>query len=277
MQKDVGVAHVFSGQRWQPREIKRVIGVMDTSTKPIFASTDAGNSVVKYLGNRSGATALLCELIGSELANAVGLTTPDFAVARLPKIDLPDPSLTMEAGPAFFSRWEEAVRLEPDSELLASLRQLDQLSLLVVFDTWIRNSDRYCTQDDFGFGVENYDNVLLSPDKRKVRMLVIDHSHALVEADFESEIGAAWIAEERVYGLFPEFVPHLTPQRVRKALSAVCRVDEALALRVCRSAPSEWGMTEGLAVRLARCIVERGARLAGWLPQKLFNQQEMPL
>jgi len=51
--------------------------------------TDVGPALVKYMGNRQGLDALICEVVGSELANLVGLTTPDFAIADIPEMILP--------------------------------------------------------------------------------------------------------------------------------------------------------------------------------------------
>lgn len=80
---------VFAGQNWQPSLIERVTRVLNTSTKPISAVTDDGAAIVKYMGNPQGLVALVCELIGSELANYMGLKTPDFAIMNIPVLELP--------------------------------------------------------------------------------------------------------------------------------------------------------------------------------------------
>ena len=269
---------MFAGQKWQPKHIERVTGVLETSTKPLRVVTDDGPAIVKYMGNQAGLDALVCELVGTELANLVGLVTPDFAVAEMPALDLPThPLLRIEAGPAFFSRWEEATSLSPRSTLLGNLRNPGDIAKLVTFDTWLRNKDRFSDPADDGCGNENFDNLLLRPDKRKVQMLVIDHTHAIAETTLDDEIGLDWVEEQRVYGRFSQFAPFLTRRGVQVALAAISRIDVESIEGICQGVPREWGMTHALAQRLSICIAERGAKLGSWLPAALFDQYEMDL
>lgn len=269
---------MFAGQKWQPQSIERITRVLDTSTKPISAVTDEGTAIVKYVGNPQGPEALICELIGTELANYLGLQTPDFAVADIPALQLPGhPLLQVVSGPAFFSRWEEAVSLSPRSGLLQKLRRPEDLAKLVVLDTWTRNKDRFSEEGGEGYGVVNFDNVLLRKDKRKVELLVIDHTHAFIETTLDDELGQAWIDEQQVYGLFRQFTPFLTRKAVDDALEAVRKIDLEAIEGLCQEVPRAWGMTHALANRLSSCIFERGANLGTWLPLALFNQYEMNL
>ena len=266
---------MFAGRNWQPTRIARVIQVLNTSTRPLHVVTDDGPALVKYMGNRAGYDALIGELVGGELANLIGLRTPDFAIANVSQMELPDPLDIVEPGPAFFSRWEEATALAPHSQLLANLRHPEQIAWLVVFDTWLRNMDRFADPDEGGDGNENFDNVLLKADKRKVQLLVIDHTHALAETTLDDELGPGWIDEKIVYGRFDQFIPFLNRRDVRKALKAISDIDRGCVQRICEGVPREWGMTQGLAERLSACIVERASKLATWLPEALFDQFEM--
>jgi hypothetical protein len=227
------------------------------------------------MGNRAGNDALIGELLAAELAAEIGLATPDFAVARIPVIPTSNPMLTMEEGPAFFSRWEQAQSLSPNSKLLANLREPHHIPLLVAFDTWIRNKDRFADAFD---GVNmNYDNILFQADKRKTRLLVIDHSHAFAETTLDDEINDEWISEENVYGLFNEFTPMLSRASIRSALAAICRLEVDHIEGICRSVPADWGMTPDLATRLSLCLVRRAKLMERWLPGKLFAQTELDL
>jgi hypothetical protein len=269
---------VFAGQNWQPQSIERVTRVIDTSTKPISAVTDDGTAIVKYIGNPQGLEALICELVGTELANCIGLQTPDFAVADIPNLELPGhPLLQVASGPAFFSRWEEAVSLSPKSGLLQKLRRSEDLAKLVVLDTWTRNKDRFSEEGVEGYGIVNFDNVLLRRDKRKVELLVIDHTHAFIETTLDDELGQAWIDEQKVYGLFQQFEPFLTRKSIDDALTAVNKIDLEVIEGICEEVPRAWGMTQALANRLSSCIFERGSKLGTWLPSALFDQYEMNL
>ncbi len=267
---------VFAGRIWQPHSIERVTRVLDTSTKPISAVTDEGTAIVKYIGNPQGSEALICELVGTELANHLGLTTPDFAVAKIPALELPSPAVNKsEPGPAFFSRWEEAVSLSPSSRLLHKLRRPDDIAKLVVLDTWIRNKDRFSAEGGEGYDTVNFDNVLLRRDKRKVGLVVIDHTHAFIETTLEDELGTSWVDEEEVYGLFRQFESFLTRKSIDDALEAVNEIDLETIERICEAVPREWGMTQALVDCLSACIFERAAKLKTWLPQALFKQSEM--
>jgi hypothetical protein len=270
---------VFADIHWQPTEIQRVVRVLETSTKPLQVSTDAGLAIVKYLGNPAGAEALICEIVGCSVARLLSLKTPDFAVMALPAMHLPNhPMLQIQPGPAFCSRWEEmATSLSPNSALLKKLRKPDDIAKLVVLDTWLRNKDRFAGDDGNPFDVVNYDNVLLKPDKRMVELLAIDHSHALVETTLDDELGQAWVEEQVVYGRFRQFDHFLTRKTLGSALAAVERIDRTMLRRVCEGVPRAWGMTDGLSERLLNCLDERAQRLESWLPAAIFDQYELQL
>jgi hypothetical protein len=231
---------------------------------------------MKYMGNPQGLDALICEIVGTELANNIGLITPDFCVAEMPSVVTDNyPFISTQAGPAFLSRWEEATALSPKSELLKKLRKPEDVAKLVAFDTWLRNMDRL--SDENGADTSNFDNLLLRADKRKIQMLVIDHTHAIAETTLEDDLGQAWVEEERVYGLSDQFEAFMTQRRLQAALAAIGAIDVQSIERICESVPREWGMTAALAGNLARCITDRGARLHTWLPTALFNQHELNL
>ncbi|WP_420360257.1 HipA family kinase [Agrobacterium vitis] len=264
-----------AGTNWRPTRIERINTILSSSTKPLLAVTDLGTAVVKYMGNKAGLDVLVTELIAAELANRIGLKTPDFAVVEIPSITTADPFVTIEAGPAFFSRWEQAYSLSPNSKLLADIRRLHDIARLVTFDTWIRNKDRFA--GDANGGIVNYDNILFKADKRKTQLLVIDHSHAFAETTLEDEISDLWATEKSVYGLFNEFVPMLTRRDIESALHAICAVEINDIEDICLSTPPQWGFTTTLAKRLAGLLAERAKLMNEWLPDAIFAQMELDL
>jgi hypothetical protein len=237
--------------------------------------TDTGTALVKYMGNRAGLDALVTELLAAELAGRIGLCTPDFAIVAIPEIETADPLITVQAGPAFFSRWEQAQSLSPNSKLLANLRTPGDVARLVAFDTWIRNKDRFA--EDANGGVLNYDNILFKADKRKTQLLVIDHSHAFAETSLEDEISDYWATEQTVYGLFNEFASMLTRRDVKLAIDSVCAVAIDEIRDICRSPPSEWGFAPNKANQLADLLVRRAKLMSEWLPDAIFDQMELDL
>jgi len=128
-----------------------------------------------------------------------------------------------------------------------------------------------------GLSLVNFDNLLLRRDKRKVELLVIDHTHAFVETTLEDELGQAWVDERTIYGLFRQFEPFLTRKSVDRALAAVKQIDLATVEHICDGVPRAWGMTQALSDRLSSCVIDRGEKLASWLPSALFEQYEMDL
>jgi hypothetical protein len=264
-----------SGISWRPTRVERVNNVLGTSTRPLHVVTDAGNALVKYMGNRAGSDALVTELLAAELAVAIGLRTPEFAVHSIPAIETTDPMVTVHAGPAFFSKWEVAQSLAPNSKLLANLRRPSDVALLVAFDTWIRNKDRFARDQDGE--TLNYDNVLLVPDKKKTQLLVIDHSHAFAETTLEDELDENWATEQAIYGLFNEFAPMLTRGDVMSALDAISRVALSDIRDICHSPPPEWGFTAASANRLSGLLAQRAELMRGWFRSALFAQAELDL
>ncbi|WP_422370699.1 HipA family kinase [Hoeflea sp.] len=261
-----------TGDIWQPTRIERVNRVLSTSTKPLLVETDAGTALVKYMGNPQGNDALVSELVAANLAERVGLLTPEFAAVYIPKIEVLDPFVDVHPGAAFFSRWEQAASLSPNSKLLAQLRTPKDVSRLVVFDTWIRNKDRF-TGDPYA-GNFNYDNILLKPDKRKTQLLVIDHSHAFAETTLEHEITENWSTEQNVYGLFNEFASMLTRHDVQSVLDSLCAIPIDEVRGICAAVPPEWGFGGALASRLADLLIERAHLMNTWFADAVFDQLE---
>lgn len=267
---------MFAGKNWQPTAIERVIRPLASSTRPLLAVTDQGPAIIKYIDNPAGNDALIGELVCGELANMMGLKTPDFAILSMPELVISHGGHGLVAsGPAFASKWTEATALSPRSTLLQKLRRPDDVAKLVVLDTWIRNKDRFSAPSSGAYGIQNHDNILLRKDKRMVELLIIDHSQALSETTIEDELGQPWVDEEAIYGLFAEFEPFLTHKSVNAALTKVVEIDQASIRQICARVPRRWGMTDGLADRLSSCLAERGRKLAAWLPVALFEQYEM--
>jgi hypothetical protein len=66
--------------------VRRVIRVLETSTRPIECELDDGaHAFVKVLGNPEGRSALACELIGTGAARLLGLPVFDAGVSEFPQ------------------------------------------------------------------------------------------------------------------------------------------------------------------------------------------------
>ena len=144
---------------WQPTRLMKVAGSVDTSTGATEVTTDAGRAYIKPLGNRQGPHVLATDWVGTHLAKWFELSTFDIAILTLDADDtfpLPRGS-TAQPGPAFATR---ALNGEPWGRSGLQLDVLvnpEDVTRLVVFDTWTLNCDRH--HHDITVRKPNYDNV----------------------------------------------------------------------------------------------------------------------
>src|SRR6266496_5515307 len=91
---------------WIPRTITRHVRSLATSTGVAVVDTDCGEGYLKSLGNPEGPHVLACELVGSLLAEWIGLKTLDFSIITVADDDeIPlGKGGFAEPGPAFISR-----------------------------------------------------------------------------------------------------------------------------------------------------------------------------
>lgn len=197
---------------WQPTSVRRVIRVLDTSTRPIECMLDDGShAFVKVMGNPEGPSALACEFVGTGAASLLGLPVFEVAIPEFPKelcVRL-DHGLVPLPGPCFATRFAEGSSWDGRGALLDALEHPEHIPGLVVVDTWLRNPDRYLLRG--GRTRKNLRNVFLREDgapRGSFRLLAIDHTH-VIRQDGELTSQSLAIDRERenlVYGLFPEFV-----------------------------------------------------------------------
>ncbi|MEF2549728.1 HipA family kinase [Aurantimonas sp. E1-2-R+4] len=220
---------------------------------------------MKAANNRQGTAALVSELVSAELASWLGLSVPPFSVIHTIDIEImmERPLEAMEA-PLFFSRFvSNAVTRDGTDNLIKKLSRPDDVSRLVIFDTWIRNVDRF---DNAG---SNSDNLLFAPIKRRYELTPIDHTHCFTDDISGFEVGIArveWIEDPNVYGLFPEFEPHITALAVDNVLNDLSSLTRVKVEEIVASVPALWGLGPGMSRSLLnfverRCRVERYAAL----------------
>jgi len=135
---------------WQPTTILRFVRALPTSAYTAVVETDCGTGYLKAMGGPEGIHTLACELIGTQLASWLGLPVFDFALVEvveedeIPFINAKEEQIgKAEPGWAFITRRELG---EPWGGEVRQLKQLvnpDDISRLVVFDTWTLNCDRH--------------------------------------------------------------------------------------------------------------------------------------
>ena len=157
---------------------------------------------------------------------------------------------------------------------------------MVVFDTWVRNCDRY--SNNLPTNRANYDNVLLETlvgnDAGNLRLIAMDHTHCFTcGADLDSKVSHIdRVKDERIYGLFPGFVSRIRQQHVEAAVADLSNLDVSFVLGVVEEIPDEWEVPKTVQQALRDVIVQRAGFVAQTImpklatvcwPGKLFDTQ----
>lgn len=254
---------------WKPTEVLRVAEVLKTSTRPLRIETNVGPALLKYCGNPQGRDALSAEFIAAELLDLLGYSTPDHALLRLAGFEMEAHGVEVLEGYAFLTRWERtAMTFSGSSELLARLSNVEMITKILVFDTWIKNLDRFVATPA---GIaENLDNLLFVPDGSKVRMLIIDHSHAFTETTFEDGFPDDWWEDEDVCGMLPNFDMFVNETYLSEALFEILALSRPDLESIVDKVPADWGLSTTAKGRIVGGLISRASAMKNWLPEKLL-------
>lgn len=174
-------------------EVEQVLDIIDAgTTMPVRCRLETGmNVVVKYMRNPFGQRVLINELIGSCIADEIGLTIPEYGVCNLSEDVINTTNYNEDidernAGRAFFTK-DYSSTVPPVRQML-SLVENKQTEKLILFDHIVNNCDRHSG------------NLLLDVSK-DARLYVIDNSHIITEGintDIERELEESFIFSKRV-------------------------------------------------------------------------------
>jgi len=253
---------------WQPTEFRRFEASFPTSTSPALIVTDAGKTYLKGLGNPEGPHALASEWLAVNLAKWLGLRTFDFSIMQVRETDEIEMSNgnMVQAGPAFVTRAERGNPWGGSADELEHLVNTQDISCLIVFDTWIRNRDRYVP------GVRrHYDNLFLSSEhtQGEARELVaMDHTHAFSN---NNELTGklhqmAFAQDATIYGAFPEFHTFWSEERTAEVLHHLGTCGEVQVAPFIDQLPNEWQVDAAARSALKNLVVDRAHWLASRPP-----------
>lgn len=267
-----------AGAPWTPTRIVAVLQQLDTSMGTTRVVTDATQGYLKTLGNREGPHCLASELVATALARWFGLTTADWAIYELKAEECVDlfRGARMRPGPAFISRHVPGGVLDSGgaADDLRDLENPDDITRLVVFDTWVRNCDRH--PPDLSTRQANYGNVYLAAtaDPARRRLLAIDHTHCF---DRGRELSPALahignVRDDATYGLFPEFVGMISPGELAWCAAMLRTLSPDAVRGIVDVVPPAWGVPAAARAALVEFIAQRAAYLAtrieaGWTPR----------
>lgn len=267
---------------WTPTTIKRLIRAFPTSACTALVETDAGKGYLKALGNGEGPHILACEWIGSRLARWFGLSTFDIAMIDVTEQDeIPfHNGGKAQVGPAFITRAESGETWSGDEKQLDRLFNPQDISRLVVFDTWTLNCDRHSWQgeDKVRRARINRNNVFLSEEAPEGQFLLtaMDHTHCFTcGRELSRKLREiAIIKDPRVFGLFPEFRKHLDRSQVKQAAKDLRRMARATAVQMSEGIPQEWEAQAEALEALTELVVARAAFVADTIEGLLWPQGE---
>jgi hypothetical protein len=278
----------MSSAAWQPSVVRRFVQGFPSSARTALVETDAGLGYLKAMGAPEGPHTLAAELVGTQLAQWFGLSTLQFAIIALDDI-VEIPFLNNEgnrtgegaAGPAFITRAESGDTWSGDEKQLRLVVNPQDISRLVVFDTWTLNCDRYSlpTLNLPQKPRINRNNVFLSEEAPKGQFLLkaIDHTHCFtcgrVWTPKLSEI--TMVKDTRLFGLFPEFWAFLDRNAVVQAVSDLGAIDRDTAAGMTRAIPREWEVAAEAADALVDLILRRAAFVAETIEQRIWPQADL--
>ncbi len=266
---------LFCATTFQPTALRREIESYDSSTRPCLVDTNSGQAIVKAANNPAGPSAIVSEIVCAELGKWFGLSIPDFCV-------LNEINLQLALGntgkffekPVFASKYQIAETRDVSGKMLEKLENVHDISKLVIFDTWIRNYDRY----DAVYQHKNSDNYLLKQigNTTKYELIVIDHSHC-ISLDSINDVNdwADLTEDETIYGLFPEFRPYITNQHVTSALKKLSELDDIHVEEIVNSIPLRLGINRSSKESLRNFICERAEFLVATFSERIFAQLDL--
>jgi hypothetical protein len=253
--------------QWQPAQFKRYISSVGTSTGTSRILTDRGEAFIKPLGNKQGPHVLACEWVATRLAEWFGLETFDYALLVVNAEDeIPlFGGRHASAGRAFVTRATAGSPWDGSSAQLASLKNREDVGTLVVFDTWTLNCDRH--PPDTNARRPNLDNVYVSTAQGAGhrRLIAMDHTHCFsCGGDLSPSLASiSKIKDERLYGLFPEFVPFVSRTSVKKSVATLASVTSEVVEPFVTAIPIEWQVSPEARAALVDLIVQRADFVAG--------------
>lgn len=259
---------------WHPALILRYIETIPSSTYVARVETDAGEGFLKALGNPEGPHVLACEWVGTLLAEWFGLRVLDCAIIEVtPEDEIPLRDGTLASpGPAFVTKFERGFQWGGKADSLRRVTNPADISRLVVFDTWIRNCDRYRPAPGKR---ANRDNVFLSQAMKPPGLILkaIDHTHAFTcGRALTPRLGHIDdVQDSTVFGNFPEFSSFLEPEAVESAAARLGAITVAEVARFVESVPRAWDVAPEVRQAWVRLVTGRAKFVAANIGQWLFG------
>ena len=158
--------------------VKAIEQQFNTGEEPVLVTcSDMNTYICKYMRSSAAAYTIVCELIGTQMAHAWQLVSPDFAFVHIKQKHWIGQQVSHNiSAPAIgCKRIDGVVDITPSTFLQVSRSEtmLRQLMKIALFDFWIANEDR------------NANNANLLYDVVQERIVSIDYGCILNTATFD--------------------------------------------------------------------------------------------
>lgn len=242
--------------------------------------TDAGDAYLKVRGNPRGEHVLVAEYVGTRIAALMGLPTLDVAILTLEACDRIDlgSGCHSKPGSAFATRELRGHAWGGDGDELDAVENQEDFALLVVTDTLLLNPDRFgprTSAPDEVVGRSHPDNVFIAAggSGRPPRLIAMDFTDCLTSgAEITTRIARIdRIRDEGLYGLFSEFKPRMTKERIDRAVARLGRVTAAAVDRIVGDVPVDWDLPPRVRISLVEMISARATWLADTIGVRLAS------
>jgi hypothetical protein len=139
---------------------KRIEQQFNTGEEPVLVMcSDVNTYLCKYMRSSATAYKLVCELVGSLMAKAWQLNTPDIALVKIKPSHWERVNLSHSlSAPSLGCRWLDGViDITPSTyaKVPASAEILYQLMKIALFDFWMANEDRNANNANLMYDVVN--------------------------------------------------------------------------------------------------------------------------
>lgn len=264
--------------QWNPTKIRREIEALDTGSEVVQVETDAGRAFAKFPGGGEGPHVLACELVGTLLAELIGLPVFDWVLLDYPGV----PEITLskgakaKAGKVWLTRRVEGFPWGGHEDDLKYLANPEDLAKLVLLDQWTRNCDRYRPEPRR----INRNNVFFmregAPAGRFI-LVAMDHTHILTcGGELTPRLARIDLVRDATqFGLFPEFLPHMKRADTERAVTAMNAISSDAIRAVIHSIPSDWQVETPVREALLNFLIQRRDWLGKDFVSRLFPQGEL--
>lgn len=242
------------------------------ATKPHLISFDDGNRyIVKFKGNRFGNRILVNEYIADQLAKLLGLSCGDgqvvavdaFFISKEPKLQGRNLEAGLQFGSTFINDGHD--RDNFSEAYIPDLKNRDRLPEVIVFDTFVCNTDRHSG------------NLLLvfdDPTRKNTscEFVLIDHSHILGGYEWSEHTLPSLRDNEQLYACVITF-DHVQPRMdvFEPFLLKLEALTPDVLKPVVDSIPSEWGITSSERRALLDFLVIRKDRVRNIISKHLSS------